>query len=394
MKLGLAVIRHGNERVLRSRFKDARFFWDFDQKIPLVDRVEMLKSVTFHEKVGTYYDKSKANLEIAFAIRAKLYSRLVSIEAKTLENAVLLAKTDLTTELVKEFTELQGIIGGLYARLQGFSEAVWEAIYVQYRPASAGDKVPISVAAQVVGLADRLHTIAALFSVGVVPTGSKDPFALRRAGNGIVLILDRSGLPLKLSELIESAAEQVARSSDVLFRESVSSFLRERLEFHLRETHGFGYDVVAATLAAGDDNVPDAVARAKALSLVRGTEDFAAISVAFRRIKNILRQSAEKSEFGSARPTVYEALLTESAEKALYAESIKLAVTVEELQRHRRYGEALEKIATLRPHVDAFFDAVMVMTPEPEIRENRLALIASVLVEFSKIADFSEIVTS
>jgi len=176
----------------------------------------------------------------------------------------------------------------------------------------------------------------------------------------------------------------------------VSSFLRERLEFHLRETCGFAYDVVAATLAVDDDSVDDAGDRAKALTAVRGSEDFAAISAAFKRIKNILRQAADKERVSveEIAGAVNEALLAEDAEKSLFAESTKLAAAVEELRNQRKYDEALAQIATLRPYVDRFFDAVMVMAPEPEIRKNRLALIASVLREFSKIADFSEIVTA
>ncbi len=189
---------------------------------------------------------------------------------------------------------------------------------------------------------------------------------------------------------------RIARSNEVPLRESVSSFLRERLEFYLRESRGFAYDVVAATLAAGEDNVPDAVVRAEALTAVRGSEDFAAISAAFKRIKNILRQAAEKEKASgeAASASVDEALLIEAAEKELFAESTRLAGIVEQLRSEGKYNESLEEIATLRPYVDQFFDSVMVMAPEPEVRKNRLALIASVLSEFSKIADFSEIVTA
>jgi glycyl-tRNA synthetase beta chain len=387
---GLAVIRHGNERVLGSRFKDARFFWDFDQKIPLTDRVEMLKAVTFHEKVGNYYEKTEANWEISRTLSARLYARSVSVDEPSLKQAVWLAKTDLTAELVKEFTELQGVIGGLYARLQGFNETIASAIYSQYGPASS--ESPKSVEGQVLGLADRIHTIVELFSVGAVPTGSRDPFALRRAGNGILALLFFSALPLGLSEVVEAAVNRIARSNAAPLRESLSSFLRERLEFYLREGGGFAYDVVTATLAAGDDNVPDTIARAEALTAVRGSEDFAAISAAFKRIKNILRQAAEKETASDA--VFDETLLTDPAEKTLAVESARLAGIVEQLRSERKYREALEKVAALRPHVDRFFDAVMVMVPEPEIRRNRLALIASVLSEFSKIADFSEIVTA
>ncbi len=393
---GLAVIRHGNEGVLRSRFSDARFFWNFDQKISLVDRVEMLKSVTFQKELGSYYDKTQGNLAVAFALVRDLLAKGVSLNERGLTEAIQLAKTDLTTELVKEFTELQGVVGGLYARAQKLDYSVSSAIYSQYKPASVGDAVPSTVEGQVLGLADRIHTIVEMFSIGAVPTGSKDPFALRRAGNGVIVILAESAIPLTVSLVLESALNRIDRPNIATLRDSLGSFFRERLDFYLREVGGFAYDVVAAVLSAGEDNIPDAFARAESLTTVRGSEDFAAISAAFKRIKNILRQAAEKEKTSPEEiaGAVDEALLAEPAEKNLSAESSRLAMVVEELRKERRYREALEQIATLRPYVDGFFEAVMVMAPSPEIRKNRLALIASVLSGFSKIADFSEIVTS
>ncbi len=408
---GLAVIRHGNERVLRSRFKDARFFWDFDQKIPLVDRVEMLKSVTFQKDLGSYYDRFEVNRRIGATLVTELaYHVHISggqVDVKSLREAVndsiYFSKADLTTELVKEFTELQGVIGGLYARAQGLGENVAQAVYWQYRPASTDDLIPSSVDGQLLGIADRIGTIVDMFAIGLEPTGSKDPFALRRAGNGVVKILADANLPLTISQVAAIGTNESAfgaRARTPLETEqivkAVRNFLRERLEFYLREARGFAYDVVAATLTAGEDDIPDAIARAQALTAVRGSKDFAAISAAFKRIKNILRQAAEKEKTSpeDIASTVDEALLTEPAEKALWTESTRLSAVVETLRDERKYREALEKIATLRPHVDGFFDAVMVMAPEPEIRKNRLALIASVLAGFSKIADFSEIVTS
>jgi glycyl-tRNA synthetase beta chain len=390
---GLAVIRHGNERVLRSRFKDARFFWDFDQKIPLADRVELLKSVTFHKDFGSYFEKTSLTMPIVVELAKKIESRGVSLDTSGLLQAMRLAKTDLTTELVKEFTELQGKIGGLYSHSQGLGETVAQAIYWQYSPGSAGDLIPPTVEGQLLGLADRISIVVEMFEIGLAPSGSKDPFALRRSANGIIKILAESKLPITLTEVIREAQSILERKIDAGV---TKAFLRERLDFYLRENCGFSYDVVAATLAAGDDNIPDTVARAKALTAVRGSEDFAAISAAFKRIKNILRQAAEKERVSveEIAGAVDEALLAEDAEKSLFAESTKLAAAVEELRNQRKYDEALAQIATLRPYVDRFFDAVMVMAPEPELRKNRLALIASVLREFSKIADFSEIVTA
>ncbi len=396
---GAAIIRHGNERVLRSRFKDARFFWDFDQKVPLSNRVELLKSVTFQKELGSYYAKTEANAEVAAALADLVVERGLSIDKPALLRAVELAKADLTAELVKEFTELQGIVGGLYARAQAHGEVIAQAIYWQYSPASAEDPIPPSLEGQILGLADRIRTIVEMFSIGLEPTGSKDPFALRRAASGIVKIVAEAGLPLPISLLVACgitgnwSPDTGAPEDFPAFIRKLRSFLRERLDFYLRETRDFTYDVVAATLTAGDDNIPDAIARAQALTAVRGSEDFAAISAAFKRIKNILRQAAEKqAERLSAE--VNEAQLSDPAELTLYAESAKLAAAVEQLRAERRYPEALEAIATLRPHVDSFFDKVMVMAPEPEIRQNRLALIGTIYREFSKIADFSEIVIS
>jgi len=390
---GAAVIRHGNERVLRSRFKDARFFWDFDQKIPLVDRVELLKSVTFQKQLGSYWDKTQVNLRIASELADVADFLSIKLNRSALLTAVELAKADLTAELVKEFTELQGIVGGLYAKAQNHEDAVVQAIYWQYSPASSDDPIPLTIEGQLLGLADRINSIVAMFAIGLEPTGSKDPFALRRAANGVVKILAESAFPVSLSTISGFGVKASSQMHGEGVLPKVRAFLCERLAFYLRETHRFTYDVVAATLAAGDDNIPDAVARARALTAVRGSEDISAISAAFKRIKNILRQASERQT--EAIPSVVkEELFADKAEKTLYAESTRLAAVVEELRAQQKYSQALEKIATLRPHVDHFFDQVMVMASEAELRQNRLALIAAVLREFSKIADFSEIVTS
>jgi glycyl-tRNA synthetase beta chain len=380
---GMAIVRHGNERVLRARFNDARFFWNHDQKIPLEQRLEMLKTVTFQRDLGSYFAKTQSNLLMARALAGAVAAQGVSLDQAALERAILLAKTDLTTELVKEFTELQGIVGGLYARAQGLGETVAQAIYSQYLPASVEDPIPATVEGQVLGLADRVATIAEMFAIGLEPSGSKDPFALRRAANGVIKILAESGLPLTLSDLDTTAQKSLPRAA------SISGFLRERLDFYLREVRGYAYDVVNAVLATGLTTVTDAVARAQALTAVRGSDDLLAISTAFKRIKNILRQANE--QYGD---TIAAADLAEEAEQRLYADVTRIAPDVEALRAQQHYAQALEQIASLRPSVDSFFDRVMVMAPEPHLRRNRLALIASVLKDFSRIADFSEIVSS
>jgi glycyl-tRNA synthetase beta chain len=389
---GTAMIRQGNERVIRARFKDAQFFWDVDQKTPLVDRVESLKNVTFHKDLGSYHWKTDRNLKVAenladslgrigAMLEAVKTSDLPEFDRAALLTAVKLAKTDLTTELVKEFTELQGVIGGLYARAQGLGERVALAIYEQYTPASTDDEIPVSVEGQILGLADRIQTIVAMFGIGMAPTGSKDPFALRRAANGIVKILALSDLKLRFSDLLTAIGGSHVQ---------VEEFLRERLHFYLKDARGFAYDVVNAVLAADADDVRDAIARAEALTAARESADFAAVSAAFKRIKNILRQAEEK---GIAIPTTSSAKLAPEAQQLADA-AAALAPQVAKLREARAYGDALALIATLRPTVDTFFDKVMVLDPDPEVRGANLALIAEILRNFSGIADFSEIVTA
>jgi len=381
---GRENIVRGNERVLRARFKDAQFFWDFDQKTPLTERVESLKAVTFQKELGSYHWKTEQNLAVARALAAVVKSAGVSFDEVALIKAVELAKTDLTAELVKEFTELQGIIGGLYAQAQGLGETVAAAIYAQYTPASTDDDIPGTIEGHLLGLADRIQTITAMFGIGNAPTGSKDPFPLRRAANAIVKILAESGLPLTLADVITASGVEETN------RDQVAAFLRERLLFFLKDVRGFAYDVVNAVLAAGADDVRDAIARAEALTVARESEDFAAISAAFKRIKNILRQAQEKGfAIGSAKDVVLSPEARQLADAAA-----ALAPEVALLRHERAYGEALASIATLRPAVDAFFDKVMVLDPDPAVRGAHLALIDKVLREFSGIADFSEIVTA
>jgi len=380
---GEAIIRHGNQKVLRARFKDARFFWDVDQKTPLTERVESLKAVTFQKELGSYHWKTEENLETATFLAELANKAGVHFDSNALTTAVRLAKTDLTTEVVKEFTELQGVVGGLYARAQGLGERVALAIYEQYTPASTEDNIPVSVEGQLLGLADRIQTIATMFGIGLQPTGSKDPFALRRAANAIVKILAESELPLTLSEVAHSAL-----TDEVNERKSLE-FLTERLNFYLKDVRGFSYDVVNAVLAANADDVRDAIARAEALTAARASADFEAVSAAFKRINNILRQAGEKG-FAVGSPDGVK--LSAEAQRLKDAAGA-LASEVAKLRHDRNYVEALGKTATLRPVVDGFFDKVMVLDPDEQIRGAHLGLIDGVLKGFSGIADFSEIVT-
>jgi len=400
------LIRHGNERVLRARFNDARFFWDTDQKINLRERVEILKSVTFQKDLGSYYDKTCRVQRLASLICAALESEGVTIRSGVVHKAALLCKADLTTDLVKEFTELQGIIGGLYAKVQDLdpslpkatADAIGDAIYHHYQPESMDDSVPPTVEGAVLAIADKADSIAGMFALGLIPSGSKDPFALRRAANGIVKIIAEHKLPLSLSKLFSDARTEYSGSeaekrfdSKVEYTAATAAFLRERLEFYLRDARGFAYDVVNAVLAAGNDQVVDVIARAEAVTAVRGSEDFASICIAFKRMKNILRQASETKKTVAVQLDMDS--LIEDAEKAVGTQMLETAVSVQVLRDKRDYIRALTEISKLRKPVDTFFDKVMVMVDDERVRANRLALMRDLLSEFSTIADFSEIVT-
>jgi glycyl-tRNA synthetase beta chain len=383
---GEAVIRHGNEKVLRARFTDAKFFWEFDQRVPLMERVALLEKVTFQKELGSYAAKSERVRAVAKHLAEKSAKRSAKLDTTALDEAARLAKTDLTTDMVKEFTELQGEVGGLYARAQGHAEAVAAAIYDQYRPAGMEDRIPRTIEGQLLAISDKTDTIAGMFGLGLEPTGSKDPFALRRAANGIVKILAEGALPLTLGDVADAATsvEETRRKMEVFFA--------ERLEFYLREAKAQAYDVVKAVLAAGANDVRDAVARAEAVTAVRGSEDFAAVSAAFKRMKNILAQAMEKGikpEHGKAHAGEVHA-----AQRQLADAAAKIGGEFKVLAGKHHYVPAMELIAGLRKPVDAFFDQVMVMDPDAQVRNARLELLAGLVETFSKIADFSEIVTA
>jgi glycyl-tRNA synthetase beta chain len=399
------LIRHGNERVLRARFKDARFFWQTDQKQTLRQRVDLLRNVTFQKDLGSYYDKTMRVQRMASWLAETVKQSGIAIRPGIVHKAALLAKTDLTTELVKEFTELQGIVGGLYARVQPLDEdlrpdvqlTISRAIYDHYKPESMEDSAPATVEGAVLSIADKADSIAGMFALGLIPSGSKDPFALRRQANGIVKTIAEHKLPLRLLEIMADArirykgSEAEKKFSNAGYADSVRSFFRERLEFYLKDARGYAYDVVSAVLAVDSDDVVDAAARAQAVSKVRGSADFESISSAFKRMKNILRQASEKTKVIAMR--VDPGGLQEESERELAALIPQTVAKVEKLSAARDYEGALLEIAKLRPAIDKFFDKVMVMVDDDNLRANRLALLQTVVKEFSTIADFSEIVT-
>jgi glycyl-tRNA synthetase beta chain len=400
------LIQHGNERVLRARFNDARFFWQADQKHPLRERVAWLKNVTFQKDLGTYYEKTLRVQRLCSWLCEDLRQNGIQVRPGVVHKAGCLAKTDLTTELVKEFTELQGIVGGLYAGVQkldrGMPDAtqqlIAQVIYDQYKPESAEGSVPRTIEGAVLAIGDKADTIAGMFAMGIQPTGSKDPFALRRQANGIVKTIAEHKLPLALGRLFQlaretykNAAPEKKFSRDLNYEEAIRAFFRERLEYYLGDQLGYKYDVVNAVLAAGADDVVDAVARTEALSQVRGSADFESISVAFKRIKNILRQATETGK--RIAESVDSSALRDEPEKKLGLLIPEVANAVDGFRGTQSYSAALAEISRIRPAVDAFFDKVMVMADDEQLRANRLALLQTLLKEFSTIADFSEIVT-
>jgi glycyl-tRNA synthetase beta chain len=400
------LIRHGNERVLRARFNDARFFWETDQKKSLLERLESLKHVTFQKDLGSYYEKTQRMQRLCSWLSEILKQNGVTVRPGVIHKATCLAKTDLTTELVKEFTELQGIVGGLYARVQQLDPtlpeatrlSIADAIYDQYKPESTDDNVPRSLEGAVVSIGDKADTIAGMFGLGLVPSGSKDPFALRRQANGIVKVIAEKKLPLRLHDLMRDARTGYHKSqaekkfvAEGKYSESIATFFGERMEFYLREGCGYTYDVVKAVLAADANDVVDAVARAEAVRQVMHMPEFQAIGAACKRMRNILRQAEEKG----IRPAEKVESLADSPaeEKALIEYLAKSGASVEELRNKKEYLEALRLLATAREPVDRFFDKVMVMVEDNTVRANRLALLRTLLREFSTIADFSEIVS-
>jgi glycyl-tRNA synthetase beta chain len=423
---GEAIVRHGNERVLRARFNDARFFWNTDQKLTLKDRVAMLKSVTFQKELGSYYDKATRTQHLGSQLSSAVTDFYPALRQGVVYKAALMAKCDLTTELVKEFTELQGIIGGLYLIHQaermelpeGSALAIGQAIYDQYKPASMEDEVPRSLEGAVLAIADKADTIAGMFALGMIPSGSKDPFALRRAANGIVRTLVEHNIPISIRSLMADALRQyqgseaesrftaaapAAGAASVAaypaagasqYEQNVAAFFRERLEFYLRDARGFAYDVTNAVLASGSDNVVDALVRAQAVAKVRGTEDFDAIAASVKRIKNILRQATEAGKWMAAEEHNFAPHLADSdAEHILAARTAELAAGTAVFCQLKQYDEALAALATIRRPLDDFFDKVMVMVDDEALRSSRLSLLQTVASTFQSIADFSEVVT-
>jgi glycyl-tRNA synthetase beta chain len=389
------LIRAGHERVLRARFADARFFWETDQKCRLADFLPKLSAVTYQAKLGSYGHKVDRVRTLARWLAEQWFaSGIVQASVGAADRAAELAKCDLVTDMVREFTELQGIVGGLYAKSQGEPEEVAWAVYDQYKPAGLDDPIPRNLTGQALGLADKMDSLVGCFAVGLVPSGSSDPFALRRAAMGIVKILVETKLPVSLSLMVAHSARTFAGSSHKIIVSSdvekqVLDFILERARFVLKERAGLAYDEINAGLAAGADDLVDAARRIEAIKAIRKTKNFEPLAVSFKRIRKILEKAGPEAEWKL--PGVRPELFAEEAELRLHERASEVAKQADQHKREGRYREALQRIAGLRPEVDRFFEDVMVMAEDQNVRKNRLTLLSGLLAEFSTIADFSEI---
>lgn len=389
------LIRSGHERVLRARFADAQFFWQTDQKIKLGDYLPKLAAVTYESRLGSYGNKVERMRSLARWLAEQWFSGGVSqADVAGSDRAAELAKCDLVTGMVGEFPELQGIVGGLYARAQGEPEDISWAVYDHYKPAGLDDPLPRNLTGCAVALADKLDSLVACFAVGAVPTGSSDPFALRRAALGVVKIIFERKLPMSLSAAISAAAKSLREQTPKIeaseaVQKQVLGFLLDRARHILRERQGFAVDEINAAFAAGADDLVDAADRVAAVKAIRNTRNFVPLGAAFKRIRNILEKSAGVAD--KSQLIVQDDLLWEPAERELYAAARKIGEEATRKKKARKYREALEAISELRPAVDLFFDKVLVMVEDQNVRKNRLALLGNLLKEFSTIADFSEL---
>lgn len=376
-----APVIHGNERVLRARLSDAKFFFEQDKKQPLGARVPRLAEVVYHNKLGTQLARVERIRKLAGEIAGRL-----GADVGQAERAAYLCKADLLTDMVGEFPELQGMMGQYYARHDGEPDAVAGAIEAHYRPRFAGDALPADNVGASVALADKLDTLVGIYGVGLVPTGDKDPFGLRRQALGILRILVESPLPLDILQLLQSAksqfpAEVVADSVAV----DVHGFMLERLRNYLKE-RGFEPGEIDAVVSQGPTRVDQVIGRLEAVRAFKTLPEAEALAAANKRIQNILRKAEIRIQ-----GAIDHALLQEDAEKALYEAISRIEGPVLSLVRDGAYTEALRMLAGVRAEVDRFFDEVMVMTEEPLVRNNRLALLGTLGNLMNQVADISKL---
>jgi glycyl-tRNA synthetase beta chain len=379
-----AVVRRGNEKVLRARLADARFFFETDRKIPLETRVLDLKKVVFHSLLGTSYEKVMRFRKLAGWIADRIRPALTI----AVERAAFLAKADLDTQMVGEFAELQGIMGREYALLSGEDSIVARAIYEHYLPTGAGGELPETDEGAIVSIADKLDTICGFFGVGLIPTGTADPYALRRQALGIINIILKKRYPLALDGLID---ESLAILGPLLkrprgeTRNAVLDFFQGRFENQLI-FQGHPYDVVDAVLANGINDLVRAWEKIRAMEAFKSHPDFQRLAIAFKRVVNIIRDFQN----GAVDPAVFAG----PEERNLHAAFLQIRQSVLAYIAGGDYSSALVEMARLREPVDAFFDVVLVMAEEEKIRFNRLSLLREISTLFHDVADFSRIVTA
>jgi glycyl-tRNA synthetase beta chain len=371
----------GNARVVRPRLSDAKFFFETDKKTPLAKRVEKLSRVVYHNKLGSQGERVQRLVKLAGKIAGRLQA-----DTAAAERAALLAKADLVSDMVGEFPELQGIMGRYYALSDGETAVVADAIEAHYHPRFNGDTLPSGNVACAVALAERLDSLVGFFGIGQIPTGDKDPFALRRAALGVLRMLMETPLPLDLAQLLDDAASGFATGvlTEAGCRAASADFLRERLRHLLRE-QGHAQGAIEAVLALQPTRIDQVPARLAAVKAFAALPEAEALAAANKRIVNILK----KSEGAAA--SVEPALLQEAAEKALFADLTAVTPSVESRLAAEDYEGALKALAGLRAAVDAFFDGVMVNADEPLIRGNRLALLGKLAGLMNRVADISRL---
>lgn len=378
------VVAAGNARVVRARLEDARFYYQEDQKTRLEDRVEQLKGVVFHSKLGTSWEKVERFSAVARWLGEKLAPQCLD----ALLRAAYLSKADLVTGMVGEFPELQGVMGRAYARLQGEPEAVAQAIFEHYLPNRAGGPVPQSLEGSLLSMADKMDTIVSCFGVGLIPSGTADPFALRRQTLGIIRIILEKPFVVSLSGMIDQALPLLSSKLTAppeKVKEAVLEFFQGRLLHTLVSQEGYSADVVEASLAVGIDDLVDAVARTSALAAFKSRPDFESLAAAFKRVVNIIKESEEAP--------VDPSLLQSAEEQALFSSLRDTEGVVAGCLAGADYAAALESMSRLKGFIDAFFDSVLVMDKDEAVRRNRLALLTRIRNLFSGVADFRKIQT-
>jgi len=375
---------YGNAFVTNARFADAKFFYDTDRRKPLADRLDQLTHLQFQEKLGNYLEKTERIEAIARSICTHL-----KLEAADTLMAARLCKADLVTEMVKDFTDLQGQIGGIYAREEGYPNDVWQAIYDHYLPVNIEDALPRTLSGAIISIADKVDTLTGFFRVGVRPTGSRDPLALRRAAQGIVQILlnrDKRQVRLGIDPLIDFALSAHNDAGNAAVRKDLLAFFEERIRTLLEiSQYGFAYDEIAAAMAAGwSRSLTDLVDRIQALKAIRNEANFLSILDSAKRIANITA--------GHASNRVDAKKLEDPTEKRLNELATAIGDQVDEMIAEREYRRALESFAAMAPELEEFFDEVMVMVDDPAVRSNRMSLLRKVGDAVLKIADVTKIV--